>query len=147
MKVFFNQLFDYNFYCNKKIIEASISLEIMPQKSIVLFSEILNMHHIYNEHMAKRKPKFKIGQLHDVSTWADIHYENQRSSFDITSETEDFEKRIDYENDEGKLLIHTVQDMLFYIINESTHHRSLIEVDFESNGLKPFRTNYITYKQ
>ncbi len=146
MKVFFNQLFDYNFYCNKRIIEASAALNVMPQKSIALFSDILNMHHIYNEHIAKREPQYKMGQLHEVNIWGDIHYENQRNSFDITSEAEDFEKRIDYENSEDKRLIHTMQDMLFHIINESTHYRALIDMDFEANGLESIRTNYITYK-
>lgn len=145
MKVLFNQLFDYNFYCNKKIIEAS-ALNVMPEKSVALFSEMLNIHHIYNEHISKRKPQYKLGQLHEVSTWGDIHYENQRNSFDITSEAEDFDKRIDYENNEDKLLIHTMQDMLFHIINESTHYRALIDVDFAANGLQSLRTNYITYK-
>ncbi|WP_289063615.1 damage-inducible protein DinB [Zobellia russellii] len=146
MKVFFNQLFDYNFYCNKKIIEASTALNVVPQNSIALFSDILNMHHIYNERIAKRVPKYAFGQLHEVSTWGDIHYENQRNSFDITSESEDFEKRIDYEDSKGQLLIHTMQDMLFHIINESTHYRALIDMDFKANGLEPLRTNYITYK-
>ncbi|MGP1991562.1 DinB family protein [Zobellia laminariae] len=146
MKVFFNQLFDYNFYCNKKIIEASATLDVMPEKSVALFSEILNMHHIYNEHIAKREPQYKMGQLHEVNTWGDIHYENQRNSFDITSEAEDFDKRVDYENSEDRLLIHTMQDMLFHIINESTHYRALIDVDFVANGLESLRTNYITYK-
>ncbi|CAM3406046.1 damage-inducible protein DinB [Zobellia roscoffensis] len=147
MKVFFNQLFDYNFYCNKKIIEAAAELDVVPQKSIALFSEILNLHHIYNERIAKREPKFKFGQVQDVSTWGDIHYENQRNTFDITSESEDFEKRMDYENSEGQLRIHTMQDMLFHIINESTHYRALIDIDFKANGLEPLRTNYIIYKQ
>ncbi len=118
----------------------------MPEKSVALFSEILNMHHIYNEHIAKREPQYKMGQLHEVNTWGDIHYENQRNSFDITSEAEDFDKRIDYENSEDRLLIHTMQDMLFHIINESTHYRALIDVDFVANGLESLRTNYITYK-
>nr|WP_225901822.1 damage-inducible protein DinB [Zobellia barbeyronii] len=139
-------MFDYNFYCNKKIIEASAALDVIPEKSVALFSEILNIHHIYNEHIAKRKPKYKLGQLHEVSTWGDIHYENQRNSFDITSEAEDFDKRVDYENSEDRLLIHTMQDMLFHIINESTHYRALIDVDFVANGLESLRTNYITYK-
>ena len=32
MKVFFNQLFDYNFYCNKKLIEECNKLEDVPEK-------------------------------------------------------------------------------------------------------------------
>ncbi|SIS37354.1 hypothetical protein SAMN05421766_10196 [Zobellia uliginosa] len=147
MKVFFNQLFDYNFYCNKKLIEACTALESVPPKSMALFSDVLNMHHIYNEYIGKGQPTYQMGQLHDLSTWGDVHYENQRNSFEITSATDDFDKRIDYEDAEGKLLIHTVQDLLFHIINESAYYRSLIEVDFKANGLELFRTDYMTYKK
>ena len=103
MKVFFNQLFDYNFYCNKKLIERCSVMEVVPEKSIVLFSHILNAHHIWNARILGRPPEYKVWQSHDVKDWGDIHYENQRSSFEITTNSDDFEKRIDYENTEGRL--------------------------------------------
>ena len=147
MKVFFNQLFDYNFYCNKKLIEECNKLESVPEKSIELFSHILNAHHIWNNRILGKPSEYKVWQLHEVKDWGDIHYENQRSSFEITTNADDFERRIDYENSKGRLFTNTLQDILFHIINHSTHHRAQISKDFRENDVEPLAMDYIFYKR
>ncbi|MEP3208266.1 MAG: DinB family protein [Maribacter sp.] len=147
MKIFFNQLFDYNFYCNKKLIETCSAIDNTPEKSIELFSHVLNVHHRWNAVLSGKAPEYEANQIHSIREWGDIHYENQRSSFEITTTTDDFEKRIDYENDEGRLFTNTVQDMLFHIINHSTHHRGQIAIDFRKNGLEPLQLDYVFYKR
>ncbi|MEO1010479.1 MAG: DinB family protein [Bacteroidota bacterium] len=147
MKVFFNQLFDYNFYCNRKLIEACSSMKVVPEKSMELFSHILNAHHIWNSHILGKPPEYLPWQLHEINKWGDIHYENQRSSFEITTQTDNFEKRIDYQNSEGRSYANTIQDILFQIINHSEHHRGQIAVDFRTNGLEPLSLEYIKYKR
>ena len=147
MKVFFNQLFDYNFYCNKKLIEECNKLEHVPEKSISLFSHVLNAHHLWNSRIIGKPAEYGVWQLHEVKDWGDIHYENQRSSFEITTNADDFEQRIDYENSEGRLFTSTLQDILFHIINHSTHHRSQIAMDFRSNELEPIPLDFIFYKR
>ncbi|MBG50149.1 MAG: damage-inducible protein DinB [Pseudozobellia sp.] len=147
MKSFFNQLFDYNYFCNKKLIEYCDSLDTVPEKSIGLFSHVLNAHHIWNARLRQEKSLYTVFQVHEISNWSEIHYENQRASFDITSETENFEKRIDYENSEGRLFTNTIQDVLFHIINHSAHHRGQIAMDFRQNGIEPLVSDYIFYKR
>ena len=147
MKVFFNELFDYNFYCNKKLIELCSVTENVPEKSVQLFSHLLNAHHIWNARILGEHSKYDVWQNHTLEDWGDIHYENQRSSFDITSNAEDFELRIDYENSKGRLFTNTLQDMLFHIINHSTHHRAQIMMDLRQNNIEPLQLDYIFYKR
>jgi len=147
VKVFFNQLFDYNFYCNKKLIETCSEIDNTPEKSIELFSHILNTHHRWNAKLTAKEAEFELFQIHEIKDWGDIHYENQRSSFEITTNTDDFEKRIDYENSEGRLFTNTVQDILFHIINHSTHHRGQISANFRANGIEPLPLDYVFYKR
>ncbi len=147
MQSFFNQLFDYNFYCNKKLIEECNKMESVPQRSSELFSHILNCHHIWNHRILQKTPEYGVMQLQHLKDWADIHYENQRSSFEIITNTDDFEIRLDYENSEGRLFTNTVKDMLFHVINHSTHHRAQIAVDFKNNGIDPLTLDYIFYKR
>lgn len=147
MKAFFNSLFDYNFHCNKKLIATFSTIDAVPERGLVLFSHVLNAHHIWNSRIRERKPEFEVWQVHEVKALEDIHYENQRNSFEITSSTEDFEKRIDYENTEGRLFTNTLQDMLFHIINHSANHRGQIAMYFRENGLEPLISDYIHYKR
>ncbi|MCK0155727.1 damage-inducible protein DinB [Cellulophaga sp. F20128] len=147
MKTFFNQLFDYNFYCNKKLIEECTILENVPEKSCALFNHILNAHHIWNARILEKPSSYKVFENHDRTDWGAIHYDNQRTSFDIIMATDAFDKRIDYENSEGRLFTNTIQDMLFHITNHSTHHRAQISLDFRSNDIEPIPFDYIFYKR
>lgn len=147
MDEFFNELFDYNFYCNKKLIEACGPLKKVPAKTMSLFSHLLNAHHLWNARITGAEPSYEVWQEHPVSSWEEIHYENQRNTFEIITNTDDFEARIDYQNSEGRLFTNTVQDMLFHIINHSTHHRAQILSDLRDNGIEPVSLDYVFYKR
>ena len=147
MKALFNELFDYNFYCNKRIIEQCIAMQQVPENTQKLFSHILNAHHGWNARILGSKPGFNSWDIHNCKDWGDIHYENQRNSFEIVTNADSFEKRIDYENSEGRLFTNTIKDILFHIINHSTNHRGQIAVDFRNNGLEPLVLDYVFYKR
>ena len=147
MKVFFNQLFDYNFHCNKQLIEVCSAMDTVPEKTVELFSHILNAHHLWNARILNQTSDYGAFQIHELKDWGDIHYENQRDSFEITSNGEDFEKRIDYENNEGRLIISNLHDILFHIINHSAHHRGQISMNFRQQNIEPIPFDYINYKR
>ncbi|MCX2718703.1 DinB family protein [Lentiprolixibacter aurantiacus] len=147
MKAFFNQLFDYNFQCNKKLIGTCLELKAVPDDVVRLFSHILNAHHIWNARMLGVSAENQVWQLHETQNWGELHYENQRNSFEIITNTENFEKRIDYESTEGQRYSNSLQDILFHIINHSTHHRAQISAVFRANGIEPLPMDYIIYKR
>lgn len=45
MKAFLHELFDYNFYCNIKLIEECHRMDVVPERTIALFNHIVNAHH------------------------------------------------------------------------------------------------------
>ena len=147
MKAFFHQLFDYNFYCNKKLIESCSEMKSVPDEAIRLFSHVLNAHHLWNARILSTKTEIKVWQLHEITHWQEMHYENQRTSFEIIRNTDNFERRIDYQNSEGRSYSNALQDILFHIINHSTHHRAQMAAVFRNNDLEPLTLDYIFYKR
>lgn len=147
MKGFLQQLFDYNFYCNKKLIEQCSSMEKIPEKSLKLFSHVLNAHHIWNQRILLSTPEFGVWEQHEVAKWGDIHYDNQRTSFEIITNTDDFSKRVQYETSEGRTFANELKDILYHIVNHSTHHRGQILMDFRESGIEPLPLDYIFYKR
>ena len=142
-----NELFDYNFFCNKAIIGFAKENGQLPEKSQELFNHILIVHHRWNALLAKTKPTLEMGQEIATETWEDIHYDNQRTSFEIITNTDDFELRVDFEDGDGRLFTNTVQDILFHIVNHSSHHRGQIMMDLRNNELEPLKLDYIFYKR
>lgn len=148
MNSLLNQLFDYNFYCNKKLIDQFNVIDLKPtEKHILLFSHILNTHHIWNARILGIPEKLKVFQVHEINDFGDIHYENQRSSFEIVTNTDDFDKRIDYINSEDRQFTNTIQDILYHIINHSTYHRGQVAMESRLNGIEPLPLDYIQYKR
>lgn len=147
MKGFLHQLFDYNFYCNKKLIEQCMAMDEVPEKCVQLFSHILNAHHIWNHRILGKEQEFKVWQEHDQSHWGDLHYENQRTSFEIITNSDDFAKRIEYVNSAGRTYANDLKDILFHIVNHSTHHRGQILADFRNSDIEPEPLDYIFYKR
>ncbi|MDF0714621.1 DinB family protein [Muricauda sp. 334s03] len=147
MKGFLQQLFDYNFHCNKKIIEQCSGLDHVPDNCIRLFSHILNAHHIWNQRIQERPAEFGVWDLHDTGLWEDIHYENQRTSFEVISNTDTFDRRVEYTNSTGKNFSNKLEDILFHIINHSTHHRGQIMMELRNVGIVPEPLDYVHYKR
>ncbi len=147
MKAFFHQLFDYNFYCNRRLIETCAGLDALPGKTGELFSHILNAHHIWNARILGQTAEYEVWQTHEVSAWEEIHYENQRTTFEIITNSDSFELRLEYENVEGRAFANSLSDILFHMVNHSTHHRGQIASEFRSAGLEPLKLDYIFYKR
>ena len=147
MKGFLQQLFDYNFFCNKKLIQQSMALDEVPKESLKLFSHILNAHHIWNHRILAKDSNLGVWEEHDLETWQDLHDDNQRTSFEIITNAEDFGKRITYENSEGRTHANELKDILIHIVNHSTHHRGQILTNFRESGIEPEPLDYIFYKR
>jgi len=147
MKSLFNQLFDYNFYCNKNLIAKCLELHKVPEKTRSLFSHVLNAHHIWNMRLLSKETKYGVWELHPLNTWEELHYQNQRTTFEIITNSDDFEKRVDYKTTEGRVFSNELKDILFHIINHSTHHRGQILADFRANNVNPENLDYISYKR
>lgn len=147
MKILFQQIFDYNYSSNKQLIDICSGLDKVPEKSSELFNHILNAHHIWNSRIMERVSEFEVWQAHKIDAWEEIHYDNQRNSFEIITNTELWEQRIKYEDSEGTHFSSSLQDILFHIINHSTHHRGQILSDFRAHGIDPPVQDYIYYKR
>ena len=147
MEGFLQQLFDYNFYCNKKMIQQCSGLDHVPENCIRLFTHILNAHHIWNHRILGESAEFGVWDVHAIDSWEDIHYENQRTSFEIISNTDNFEKRVEYVNSEGKGFTKDLKTILFHIVNHSTHHRGQIMMELRNTGIVPEPLDYVHYKK
>jgi len=147
MQSFFNQLFDYNFYSNKILIEKFLALKRPPKKGQELFSHMLNAHHLWNNRLSGKNSEYGVWQPHKIKDWEDIHYDNQRTTFEIITNTDDFSKRVDYKSTEGRVFGNELKDILFHIINHSTHHRGQILSNLKENGIEPPELDYIYYKR
>ncbi len=144
MKGFFKQLFEYNHHFNLKLAQSLLeNRDVTLQKSIKLFSHILNAHEIWNSRIQGKTTTYGVWDIHNPIDFENIIELNQKATNAIVEKLP-LDKLIKYSKGKGQK---KVSDILFHIINHSTYHRGQIAMDFRENGIEPTATDYIHYEK
>lgn len=147
MKTLFEELFAYNHHYNQKLADViALNQDKIGEKSIKLFSHMLNAHHIWNTRILKRQNLHNVWDIRPFHMLNDIDKRNLEQTMLILNNVE-LETVILYTNSRGQSFENKVRDILFHVINHSTYHRGQIATDFRQNGIEPLSTDYIFYKR
>ena len=147
MKLFFTELFEYNFKCNSQVIKRSLEFESkITGRSHKLFDHIFNAHEIWNSRILQHAAVFGVWQSHGLKDWKVINQSCHEASLSIIGQF-DFDLKVSYTNSLGDSYVSSVRDILFHIINHSTYHRAQIASDFRANDIEPVQTDYIFFKR
>lgn len=147
MKNFLEELFEYNFEMNNRLIKViSEKNEILPEKVLFLFSHIHNAHHIWNCRILKITSEVKVFDVHKIETIKQSNENNLKQTKEIL-EKYNLDEVVEYTTSTGDKYKNTIRDILFHIVNHSTYHRAQIATLFRSSGITPIPTDYITFKR
>lgn len=144
MTDFFTHLFDYNYDANQKLWHAlQANAGAVSEKSLTLYSHILNAHQIWNNRIAYRHGAFDVWQRHDLDACLDIDNENYAHTSDILKML-DLNATVQYTR-KGQTFHKTIAELLFHTINHSTYHRAQIATEFRQSGLTPLASDFILF--
>lgn len=144
---FFKELFEYSNYCNQKLYAVLTEQEgTLPEKSMKLYSHILNAHHIWNNRIELKKTVHAVWDLQPLIDCNDLDNENYHHTLRILDQY-DLNQMINYTTSKGEPFQNSIRDILFHVVNHSTYHRAQIATDFKQTGIEPIITDYIYYKR
>lgn len=144
---FFTGLFEYNHHFNQKLVQIFQDHPLkVSEKSVKLISHMLNAHQIWNNRINPKQSPFGVWQLNRIEELKRIDQINFEQTLQILDDS-DLSSQIRYTNSKGEAFINTVGDILFHVINHSTHHRGQLASEFRQAGLDPLTTDYIFYKR
>lgn len=146
MKDFFKDLFAYQRHYNQELLELLQSnKDVLSQRTIPLFSHIINAHQIWNSRILGGD-SFGVNDVHQLEECARYDQDNYLQSLKVL-EGRDLKENISYMNSKGNAFENTIRDVLFHVINHTTHHRGQIISDLRQSGVAPPATDYIFYKR
>jgi uncharacterized damage-inducible protein DinB len=147
MKDFYRELFTYSNYINNKLIGLFITnAGSIPDKAHLLLCHILNTHRVWNNRIERDSTDPGIWETHPIEKLQAMEQENFNRSLAILEKC-DMEQTIHYTNSSGNHWDNTIQDILFHMVNHSTHHRAQISSVLKEAGIEPLITDYIFYKR
>lgn len=146
MKSYFKEIFEYHHHFNQKLIhEFYIHIDHLSEHTYSMFCHILNAHQIWNSRILN-KEGFGVNQLHDLNNCKNIDTINLNDTMTILNE-KDLNSDVFYQNSKGNKFRNSIKDILFHVVNHTTHHRAQIISDFRRNNIQPLITDYIFYKR
>lgn len=144
---FFAELFQYNKHCNQKLAHTLAELgPHAPEKSTRLFSHILNAHQIWNSRINYTPSPCGVWDIRPPEQYAETVVRNYEQTLHIL-QLHNLDTSIAYHNSKGEAFSNSIRDILFHVINHSTHHRAQIATDFKQNGLDAPVMDYIFHKR
>jgi len=147
MKEFFVNLFEYSYKYNMVIADViQNSNNKISSRAESLFSHILNSHHIWNSRINHNATEMKVWGILDNNLLNIVINENYNKTLDIIS-SKDLNEINKYQNSKGQEFSNSIQDILFHIVNHTTHHRAQIVTELRLSGIEPPITDYIFYKR
>ncbi len=146
MKDFFQDIFEYHHYFNRKLANQLIEHEnLISARSIPLFSHMMNAHQIWNARILKTN-SLGVHDVHTLNRCKELDLCNFQDTVKILVEY-DLHQPLTYKNSKGDELSNTIVEILFHVANHHTHHRAQIISDLRQHGITPFPTDYIFYKR
>jgi uncharacterized damage-inducible protein DinB len=147
MKEFFKELFEYSHHYNQELLKVILQRQgQVPEKSLKLLSHVINAHHIWNSRIDGKAQAFAVWEIQPTEKLRGIDEENYAVTRRILDQV-DLSSITTYTNTKGQTFTNTVKDILFHVVNHSTHHRAQIASDFKQNGIEPLISDYIFYKR
>lgn len=147
LHLFFRELFTYSRHTNRQLIEViNAGSDKVPGVSVKLLSHILNAHHIWNQRILNQSAEYLVWQIHNGMELDPLDQVNFDTTLDALTKQE-LSATISYTNSKGQSYTNSIQDILFHIINHSTHHRAQIVSQLRQAGIEPPVTDYIFYKR
>ena len=144
MNGFFKELFDYHHEYNLKLITELSTHELyFPIKTRDLFCHVLNAHQIWNARICGESQR-GVWDTYPLSECTHQENSNYYKTHEILSGYS-LKELINYTDSKGNNHQNTVRDILFQVVNHTTHHRAQIIAEFKSAGLQPFPSDYILY--
>lgn len=147
MQSFFSALFEYNRHTNQQLIGVTATVPTEQADACQrLICHILNAHEIWNQRILGRPLKSGVWQLHSSEAQQLINELNYRETQQILQH-HSIQELVGYSNTRGENFENTTGEILFHIINHSTHHRAQLVTLLKQAGCEVPATDFIFYKR
>ncbi len=143
---FFREKFEYDLYANLKLAAHIVEHEDAVDSYILnSFSHLVNVHHIWISRIWGTPPESHENDRLPVDYFERFCRDNFLRTNDYL-EKESVDRKVAYHDSEGVALEKQDLDILYHILNHSTHHRAQVLRQFRLLDLPVPDLNFILYK-
>jgi uncharacterized damage-inducible protein DinB len=116
------------------------------ERSVQLINHLIDAHQIWNERLLGEKISCAVWEIREFADLPAFNQQNYDKTMKVLNDIE-LDKNLAYKTSTGIDFVSSVRDILFQVINHSTHHRAQISADLRNNGIEPINMDYIYFKR
>lgn len=136
-------LLEYTLTMNATYGEQLLSLQKDIDRQVYsLYSHILTVQDLWNSRILGADYKYGVWELLTANEWKAINESNHQTTLAIIDENP-LDKEIFYNNSSGKSFKNTIEEILYHVVNHSTHHRAQISLLLRQGNIEPIKSDYI----
>lgn len=147
MKAHLIQLFDYDYWANRRIYDTLLAHTVQDEKVIFWMNHIVNAEHVWLERIRTGTSTVSPKRVQTLEACGSLMDRLSTQILDMLAAAteESLYEEITYSNTQGDSFRSVVKDILSHVINHSTHHRAQIAARLRQMEIPPPPTDYIVY--
>lgn len=146
MKKYFLKLYNYNYWSNKRVLEAIQKQNVNDTKILQLMGHVLAAQYLWL-HRIKGLP------APDVKLWGEYSIDRLREMaedvgkqwIEFVESTDNFDRELTYRNYTNDPYTNNVENIMIHLVNHSSYHRGQVAMLLRQKGFEPINTDFITY--
>jgi len=146
MKQYFLKLYQYNVWCNQRVLSAIKRQSVSDEKILSVLGHIVAAQYLWLHRIKGLPPadvklwgSYSLQQLDEMATYIGKEW------VDFIESTDDFNRELVYKNYTNDPYINNVEQIMIHLVNHSSYHRGQIAMLLRQKGFEPVNTDYITY--
>jgi len=146
MKRYFLKLYQYNVWCNKRVLNALTSQHVNDEKILSLVGHIVAAQYLWLYRIKGLPPApVKLWGEYTLNQLVEMADEIGEQWISFIEQTDDFNRELTYTNYTGDPYVNNVEMIMIHLVNHSSYHRGQIAMQLRQKGFEPVNTDFITY--
>jgi len=146
MKQYFLKLYQYNWWCNQRVIGALKRQNVSDEKILSVLGHIVAAQYLWLHRIqALPAPDVKLWGSYSLDQLEKMANEIGKRWTDFIESTDDFNRELVYKNYTNDPYVNNVEQIMIHLVNHSSYHRGQIAMLLRQKGFEPVNTDYITY--
>lgn len=143
LRTFFSEKFKKDHQINKVWFHFLMDQDdVINDKLKKEFSHLINVHHIWITRICGKQPESHSWDILPMIYWEQLLDDNHRKTQEMLNYFTNNEV-VPYQSEEGLFLSSSTSDVLYHILQHSTHHRAKMIVELNLLGIVPPNTELI----
>jgi uncharacterized damage-inducible protein DinB len=146
VKKYFLKLYKYNYWSNKRVLDAIEKQNVADPKILQLMGHVLAAQYLWFHRInALPAPDVKLWGDYSIDRLMHMAEDIGKQWIDFVERTEDFDRELVYKNYTNDPYTNNVENIMIHLVNHSSYHRGQVAMLLRQKGFEPINTDFITY--